>query len=82
MEENSDILLAGGDALVTWANQYTKNIPQNCFGAIYLVRTYLMTDFSTPLSLYIPVHIFDVLPSIPLVTYVFDGWPISQPKNK
>ena len=41
-----------------------------------------MTDFSTPLSLYIPVHIFDVLPAIPLVAYVFNGWPISQPKNK
>ena len=32
----------------TWPNQCTKNIQQHLFVAIYLVRMYLMTDFSTP----------------------------------
>ena len=40
-----------------------------------------MTDFSTPLPLYAPVHIFDDLPAIPPVTYVRNGWPISQTKK-
>ena len=38
MKENNDISLAGVDA------QCTKNIPQHLLGAVYLVRTYLMTD--------------------------------------
>ena len=42
IEENNDIFLASDDALVYLAEPRTKNIPQ------YLVRTYLMTDFSTP----------------------------------
>ena len=66
----------------TWANQCTKNIPQHLFGVIHLVRTYLMTDFSTPLPLYAPVHIFEDFPSYPLVAYILHGCPISQPKNK
>ena len=49
MEENNDISLAGTDALVYWPEQGTKNIPQHLFGAIHLVLTYLMTNFSTPL---------------------------------
>ena len=35
------------------------NIPQYLFGAIPLVRTYLMTNFSTSLPLYAPLHILD-----------------------
>ena len=35
----------------------------------------------TPLPLYAPVHILDD-PSIPLVRYILNGWPISQPKDK
>ena len=49
MEEN--IFLGGGDALVYLPDQCTKNIPQHLFGAIHLVRTYLMTDFSASLPL-------------------------------
>ena len=41
-----------------------------------------MADFSTPLPLYAPVHIFDGLPFILLAIYVLNRWPISQPKNK
>ena len=41
-----------------------------------------MTDFSTLLLLYAPVHIFDDLPSILSVAHVLNGRPISQPKNK
>ena len=33
----------------------------------------------TLLSLYALVHILD--PSIPLVTYILNGWPISQTKD-
>ena len=47
MEENNDIFLAGGDALVYLAGpMHKKNIPQHLFGAIHLVRPYLRTDFS------------------------------------
>ena len=48
MEENNDIFLAGGDALVYLPDQCIKNIPQHLFGAIHLVRTYLRTDFQAP----------------------------------
>ena len=39
MEENNNVFLAGGDALVYLA--------RHLFGAIHLVHTYLMRDFST-----------------------------------
>ena len=45
MEENGTIFLAGGDALVYLDESLHKNIPQHLFGAIHLVRMYLMTDF-------------------------------------
>ena len=48
MEENNDIFLDGGDALVYLAIPMHTNILQHLFGAIYLVRTYLGTYFSTP----------------------------------
>ena len=52
MEENNDIFLVGGDALVYLAGiMHKKNIPQHLFGAINLVPTYLRTNFLTPLSL-------------------------------
>ena len=51
MEENNNILLAGGDALVYSALPMHKNIPPHLFGAVHLVRTYLRTNFSTTLSL-------------------------------
>ena len=51
MEENNGFFLAGGDALVHLAGPVHKNIPQQLFGAIHLVRTYLRTDFSTSLPL-------------------------------
>ena len=57
MEGDKDIFVDGGDALATWPKQCTKNILQYLFGAIHLVRMYLMTKFSTPLPLYAPVHI-------------------------
>ena len=51
MEENNDIFFAGSDASVYLAEAMPKNIPQHLFGAIHLVRTYLRTNFSTPLLL-------------------------------
>ena len=81
MEENNDIFLLAVMLQCTWPKQCTKNNLQNLFGAIHLVNTFLMTDFSTPLPLYAPVHILDDSPSIPPVVHVLNGWPISQPKN-
>ena len=83
MEENNDIFLASDDALVYLPNQCTKNIPQQLFGAIHLVRTYLMIDFLTPLSQYTPVHIFhDPPPFLQLRTYLMDGLFLNQKTNK
>ena len=59
MGENNHIFLAGSDALVHLVEPMQKNIPQNLLGAVHLVRTYLMTDFSTPLPRHAPVHILD-----------------------
>ena len=81
MEENNNILLAGTDA--TWPNQCTKNIPQHLFGAIHLVRAYFMTNFSTPLLLYAPVHILDDRPPFPqLGNYLMDDLFLNQKINK
>ena len=44
------------------------------------VSAYVHMRRDTPLPLYAPVHILD--PSIPLVTYILNGWSISQPKDK
>ena len=41
-----------------------------------------MTDFRTPRPLYAPVHVFNDPSSIPLVWYVINEWPISQPKKQ
>ena len=49
MEENIDIILTVGDALVYLAGpMHKKNIPQHLFGAIHLVHTYLRTNVSIP----------------------------------
>ena len=36
----------------------------------------------TPLPLYVPEHILNDTPSIPPVSYVLNGWPISRAKDK
>ena len=51
MEENNDIFLAGGDALVYLAVALHKKYSTKCVWGIHLVRTYLSTDFSTPVFL-------------------------------
>ena len=57
IEENSDIFFAGSDALVYLTDECTDNIPQHLSGAIHLVRTLIMTDFSTlfPLHEYLRI---------------------------
>ena len=58
IEENNDIFIAGGDALVYLARpMHKKNIPQHSFGAIHLVRTYLTTNsqLPSPLQAYIRI---------------------------
>ena len=59
MEENNVIFSDGVDAVAYLADQCTKNISDYLFGAIHLIRTYLMTEFWTPLPLHAPVHILD-----------------------
>ena len=61
MEKRNNIFPAGGDSLVYLSEPMPKNISQHLFGAMHLVRTYLMTDFSTPLPLYVPTHTLDDL---------------------
>ena len=82
MEEYVDVFIADSDALVYLAEPKHKKFRQNYFGAIHFVRTYLITNFSTPLPLWAPVNNFNDLPSISPVAYVRNIWPISQPKNK
>ena len=82
MEQNNDIFLADGDALIYLANHCTKDIPQQLFGVIHLVHMHLMTDFSIPLPSFTHLYTFCIIPSIPPVGYVLNGWPIFQPKNK
>ena len=61
MEGNNDIFLADGDAQVYLAEPMHKKYSTTFFGAIHLVRTYLMTDFST-LSPYTHLYIFWMTP--------------------
>ena len=42
------------------------------------VTAYVHMRRDTALPLHAPVHILDD----PLVTYILNGWPISQPKDK
>ena len=46
-KENSNIFLAGGNALVYFAKPMHKKCSKTCFWGHPFVRTYLMTDFST-----------------------------------
>ena len=78
MEESDDIVFAGGDALVylakpmhkkrfDWGIHFVRNILWPILQPLPTVRT--CTHFGWP-------------PSILLAAYVFNGWPISQPKSK
>ena len=73
MEENNDIFLAGGDALVYLAGpMHKKNIPQHLFGAIHLVRTYLMTNFSITSPSCTDKYAFRVIPLFRVWFHQFD----------
>ena len=87
MEETTRFSLLAVMLQRTWLNQCTKNIPQHLFGAIHLVRTYLMSDFSTP-SPCMHLHTFWMNPLSPLpppflqlCTLSIDGLFLNQ-KNK
>ena len=82
MEQNNDIFLADGDALVYLANHCTKDIPQQLFGVIHLVHMHLMTDFSIPLPSFTHLYTFCIIPSIPPVGYLMDGLFFNQKINK
>ena len=76
MEETTRFSLLAVMLQRTWLNQCTKNIPQHLFGAIHLVRTYLMSDFSTPSpSTHLPP------PFLQLCSLSIDGLFLNQ-KNK
>ena len=77
IEENNNIFLAGGDAPLCLVEPMHKKYSTFVWG-----HPFSMFDFSTPLPLYVPVHILDDPTFIPPVAYVLNGWPISQPKNK
>ena len=59
MGETNDIFLTGGDALVYLTETMHNKYSTKFVWGYPLVRTYLMTDFSTPLLLYAPVHFLD-----------------------
>ena len=73
MEENDDIFLAGGDAVVYLAETMHKKYSTKCFGAIHLVRTYLMTDFQLPSPRTHLYKFWMTSPSISPVAYVLNG---------
>ena len=82
MEESNSIFLPGGDAL-EYLTEPIKNIPQNLFEAIHLVRTYLFTNFLTLLSLYAQVHFLDdPLLFFHLRTYLMDRLFLKQKANR
>ena len=81
MEKNNNVFLAGGDALLYFAEPMYKKY-STLFAAIHLLRTYLIADFLTPFPLYTSVHMLDDPASIPPIAYVLNGWPMSQLKNK
>ena len=80
IEENS-IFLAGGDALVYLGESMHKKYSTKLFWS-HPCSTYVSYDrFFNSLSLVHTCTPFYDLPSIPLVAYVLNGWPISQSKN-
>ena len=83
MEENSDIFLAGGDALVYLAEPMHKKYSTR-FVCGHPFSTYVSYDwFSNPLPLYAPVHILDEPYPFPqLRTYLMDDLFLNQMTNK
>ena len=81
MEEHNDIFLAGGDALVYLAEPRHKKY-STTFVWDHPFSTYVSYDrFFNPLPC-AHLYTFWMIPPIPPVAYVLNGWPISQPKNK
>ena len=87
MEENNNIVLAGGDALLYLAEPMHKKV----FVWGHPLSTYLSYDFFNSLPLWAPAYILDdahpppplpIPPSIPLRSHALNRWSISQPKNK
>ena len=76
MQESSDIFLAGGDALVYLAKPLLNKYSTAFVWAIHLVRTYVMTNFSTHLH-----HLHDFTSFPQLRTYLMNGLFLNR-KNK
>ena len=81
MEENNDIFLVGGDALV-YLGKPTHKKYSTTFVWGHPFSTYVSYDqFFNPLLLYAPVHILDDPFSIPPVVYVLNGWSFFDEKT-
>ena len=82
MEENNGIFLVGCDALVYLAEPMHKKYSAT-FVWGHPFSTYVsLTDFSTPLRTYEPVHILDDPPPLPQwLTYLMDGLFLIQKKQ-
>ena len=80
IEENSDIFLAGVDAVVYLAEPVHKKYSTTfVWGNPF--STYVSYDrFFVPFSLYAPVHVFDLFPQ--LHKYLMDGLLFNQKTNK
>ena len=85
MEENNDIFLAGGDALVYLAEPTHKKYSAT-FVCVHPFSTYVSYDqFFNSLPLYASLHILDDSPQpqfLHLRTYLMDGLFLNQKTNK
>ena len=82
MEENNDICLAGGDALVYFTEPVHKEYSTTLVWG-HPFSTYVSYDkFSNPIPCTNLYTFWMTPPSIPPVVYILNGWSISQPKNK
>ena len=81
MEENKAIFLAGGDALVFFAEPVHKKYSTTVFWG-HPFSTYVSYDrFSNSSPAVRTCTHFEWPPSIPPVACVLNGWPISQQKK-
>ena len=82
MEENNDIFLAGGDAVVYLAESMHKKY-STTFVWGYPFSTYVSyNQFFNPLPLYTSHILDDPPPLLQLLTYLMDGLFLNQKTNK
>ena len=82
VEENNDIFLAGGDALVYSAEPIHKNYSTTFVWDHPFSMHVSYDQFFKPLPPVRTCTHFGWLLSIPPVAYIFNKWPISQPQKQ